>query len=346
MDALFDARPIDPQRFRPATHGWTQRLICGVINVFSGEEGVGKGTLEVKTMADFTRGRLPGVFEGKPVRVLWLGDEDSCEQVVGPRLHAAGADFAYVSEVTGDRLLNVVTDAQALDCLLLSGPFAVVVFEQLLDNLPLLRKPNDPQEVRAALQPLRRILRRREAIGLATLHVNKGHAPDFRSALSGSHQFNALSRSSLLVANHPDGSDRRVLIGGKANYSASAVPLSFEIQIREFDLNGHHFEEPLACEFREEPRLTMEAVLRGPGAGRREEEQRAAEQRLLDVLTDSPGATAMDVARALGIAYRTAMDRLTEAHEAGGVRREGEGKKGDPPVGLLRRQREPIAPHQ
>ena len=206
----------------------------------------------------------------------------------------------------------------------------MVVFEQLLDNLPPLRKPNDPQEVRAVLQPLRGVLRRREAVGLSTLHVNKGHAPDFRSALSGSHQFNALSRSRMLVAEHPDGSSRRVLLGGKANYSALATPLSFEIQIREFDLNSHHFEEPLACEFREEPDLTMEAVLRGPAAARREREYEAEEQRLLDALQTSPGATVTDVAKKLGIASRTAADRLTEAHERDLVRREGDGRKGDP----------------
>ena len=96
----FDARALDPQRFRPVTFGWKTRLVCGVQNVLAGEEGVGKGTLEAKLIADFTRGKLPGAFEGKPVRVLWLGDEDSVDQTVGPRLHAAGADFRYVSEVT------------------------------------------------------------------------------------------------------------------------------------------------------------------------------------------------------------------------------------------------------
>ena len=275
--APFQARPLDPATFFPVTFAWERRLVRGVINIFAGEEGVGKGTLETWVIAQLTLGKLPGHFK-KPVRVLWIGDEDACLQVVGPRLHAAGADLGLISEVVGDNgtLLNVTTGAEQLDRLIASGPFEVVVFEQVLDNLGALRNPNDPSEVRAALRPMRNVLHRRETTALATLHTNKLRTGDFRSRLAGSHPYNAISRSSLLIAHHPDGSERRVLVGGKANYSMPPVPLTFEVRSHRFTLNGEHFEVPLACDITEAPDLDLETVLDGPEKPRPRDEVRDA----------------------------------------------------------------------
>jgi hypothetical protein len=274
----FRARPADASLFYPVTFAWARRLVRGVINIFAGEEGVGKGTLESWGIARLTKGELPGHFNGQPVRVLWIGDEDGFRQVVGPRLHAADADLANVSEVVGDNgsMLNITAGAEQLDRLIASGPFEVVVFEQLLDNLGALRNPNDPYEVRAALRPMRHILHRRETTALATLHTNKMRTGDFRSRLGGSHQYNAVSRSSLLIAHHPDGSGRRVLVGGKANYSAPPIPLVFAVQPYRFELNGFGFEVPLACEFAEDPDLDLETVLEGPQKPRPRDEVKDA----------------------------------------------------------------------
>ena len=124
-----------------------------------------------------------------------MGDEDAADDVVGPRLYAAGVDFAYVEEVVHpqDALLNVATDADEFERLLRSGPFDVVAFEALLDNLPSLRHPNDAQELRGALHPLKAVLRRTGVTGLGTLHTIKAQASDFRSKMAGSHQFNAVA---------------------------------------------------------------------------------------------------------------------------------------------------------
>lgn len=274
----FKARAADAAAFYPVTFAWERRLVRGVINIFAGEEGVGKGTLETWVIARLTKGELPGHFREKPVRVLWIGDEDGFRQVVGPRLHAAGADLANVAEVVGDNgsLLNVTDGAEQLDRLVKSGPFEVVVFEQLLDNLGALRNPNDPYEVRSALRPMRHVLHRRETTVTATLHTNKLRTGDFRSRLGGSHQYNAVARSSLLIAHHPDASGRRVLVGGKANYSASPIPLAFEVRSHRFPMNGFEFEVPLACEFAEAPDLDIETVLDGPPKPRPRDEVRDA----------------------------------------------------------------------
>jgi hypothetical protein len=342
----FSAQVLDPQVFTPVTFPWRQRIVGGVLNILAGEEGVGKGTAEAWMIARWTRGELPGEYEGRPARILWIGDEDSCRHVVGPRLHAADADLSYVSEVVGSNgsLLNVSQAPHELDALIAAGRFEIVVFEQLLDNVGPLRNPTDPYEVRAALRPLRGVLHRREATAVATLHTNKLRGGDFRSKLSGSHQWNALSRSSLLIAHHPDGGSRRALVGGKANYSAPPTPLTFDVRTCTFVLNGYVFEEPLACEFTEAPELDLEAVLAGPRSSSKPNSRDEVREALLSFAFRSRSSPSIggdydyetwtrdDLARGIG---RHANDRVLGEVLEGLVReslfeREGAGKRGDP----------------
>jgi AAA domain len=275
--AEFKAEPLDPVTFAPVTYAWHLRVVRGVINNLVGDEKAGKGTLEAWMIARLTRGELPGHFWERPVRVLWIGDEDDPRHVLGPRLYAAGADFANV-DILVPSLLNIGSEAGAgeLDRLITSGPFEVVVFEQLLDNLPVMRNPYDPHEVRAALRELRVVLHRRETTALTTLHAPKQRGSDFRSRVGGSHQFNALARSGLLVTKHPAGNGRHVLVHGAANYSRLAATLSFAIKGHQFVLNGYEFDEPLACDFREEPDLDVDSILGGGAKTRRRDQVKAA----------------------------------------------------------------------
>jgi AAA domain len=260
-------RALELAKLRPVEWLWQGRLVRGVLNLLTGEEGVGKGTLLAWLIRRVTRGELPGALHEQPARVLWIGDEDPWERVVGPRLYAAGADLSLVRELTtGEEsaLLDVVRDASTLDALLGRERYELVAFEALVDNLPHLRNPTDMVEIRSSLRPLRRVLRHHEVTGLGTLHTTKVETGDFRRKQGGSHQFNALSRSSLFIGRHPDGSDRRVLARGKGNYGPPPDPLSFAIDARCFQLNDHTFAESKATDFREEPELTLEELVRGP----------------------------------------------------------------------------------
>jgi hypothetical protein len=95
--AALRARPADLTRVRPTRWAWDRRIPLGYLALLLGAEGVGKGTLAVWLLARLTRGELPGDLEGAPVRVLLIGDEDSFDSVIVPRLFAAGADLSYVS---------------------------------------------------------------------------------------------------------------------------------------------------------------------------------------------------------------------------------------------------------
>ena len=242
--ARFTTRALDLDAMRPTRFGWRDRLVRGAINVPVGAEGVGKGTLLMWIIAKLTRGELPGDLEGTPARVLWLGQEDSWEEVVSPRAFAAGADTALVAEMVATNhreVFNVQRDDAELEHIIRAGPFAAVVFEALLDNMPRTNNGFDPQYVRQALHPLRRALRATGAIGLTTLHTNKSRARTLRERMGSSVQYNALSRSTLYLDDHPNDPDRRVVLGAKQNLSRRATTVGFTIREHVFERNGHTF---------------------------------------------------------------------------------------------------------
>jgi len=53
----------------------------------------------------------------------------------------------------------------------------------------------------------------------------------------------------LLLAQHPDDEDRRVVVRGKGNLSATPVAVSFTVGEHRFDANGHTFKVSIAGDF-------------------------------------------------------------------------------------------------
>src|SRR5687768_9963880 len=95
----FGTRGIDLSQLRPVRFTWRPYLIRGRMNLFAGEESMGKSALQAWLAAQITRGKLPGEFDGQRGRVLWVGaDEDDWYEVVTPRLYALGADLSLVRE--------------------------------------------------------------------------------------------------------------------------------------------------------------------------------------------------------------------------------------------------------
>jgi hypothetical protein len=125
----------------------------------------------------------------------------------------------------------------------------VLFFDQLLDNLGAGVNDWHSKTVRDALQPLRGIARELDLGVIGCLHPNK-RGDSFRDLVSGAVAFNAQSRSSLLVAEHPGDDSRRVVVRGKGNLSAVPSAIEFEITGHRFRHHGHDFDVPLADDFR------------------------------------------------------------------------------------------------
>jgi len=253
--SLDEVRPID--------WAWRDRLVMGLVNLLVGEEGAGKGTLIAWLAAKLTRGELDGDLLGRPVRVLIMGDEDDFHRVWTPRLHVANADFAMVGCLKGKfgSTLTFPSGIPKLREVVSARGTEVVICDQILDNLDPEINPDNARDVRRALMPLRAFAEEMSIAVIAAAHTNKSRGGSFRQSVSGSHAFNAVSKSSLLVAPHPDGpEERRVVARGKGNYTKRPASLEFTIQSRSPKIGGHSIQTSLAADFQDSP-LTADDLL-------------------------------------------------------------------------------------
>jgi hypothetical protein len=193
-----------------------------------------------------------------------IGDEDSFEGVWIPRLNAAGADLDRIKVIErGDgSLIELAADHERLVPLVRG--MRLLYLDQLTDNLGAAINDWRGKQVREALVPARQIARELGTGVLGTLHPNKS-GETFRQLMSGSTAFNAVSRSSLLLAEHPDDPDRRVITRAKGNLAATPEAVEFAIEGYTFTANGHTFDVPRAVDFGTS-RLTTADLLTTPAS--------------------------------------------------------------------------------
>ena len=304
------------ERVRPITWAWERRIPNGYPSLIVGEEAVGKGTLVSWIVARATCGELEGDLHGTPTRVLIIGDEDAFEPVWVPRLWAAGADLTRVLTLDDGEYLDDFATAQLrLGRAVERDEIGLVVFDQLLDHVaggPDGSAVYNPKHVRQALVPLRRVAFERNIAAVGLMHPIKGNPRSFRDLLAGSRQFNAASRSSLLLGRDPEGGDHdRILVRGKGNYSAAPRSLEFTIAAEVVDLNRHIFEVPKVVNVTDGER-TIDDLLKPAVAPVRAE----LEQALEPLLTSEPQSLA-DLARAVdrGPKDGTVRNALKALHE-------------------------------
>jgi hypothetical protein len=199
--------------------------------------------------------------------VLIVGDEDCFEPIWVPRLCAAGADLTKLRTLEdGEYLDDLIIAERRLAAAIESDGIGLVLFDQLLDHVPGGVNGEaiyNPKNVRQAMAPLRPVAAERGVAALGLLHPIKGNAPSFRQLVAGSHQFNAVSRSSLLLAADPEDESRRVLVRGKGNHSAAPRSFEFKIAADVVELNGHTFEVPKVVDAREGERSAQDLMKTG-----------------------------------------------------------------------------------
>ncbi len=281
-------RAADLSRSQPPRWAWEQRIVRGYLNLLLGNEGVGKSTAIAWVIARLTRGELPGDLHGQPVAVAVLGDEDSFDDVWTPRLHAAGADLDRVVQIErpDGGFVNIREDREKLGLAVKANGIGLVYFDQLLDNLGVGTDDWRQKAVRDALQPLRALARELDIAALGCLHPNK-RADSFRQLIAGAPAFNSVSRSSLLLAQHPEDERRRVLVRGKGNLSVIPTAVEFEIGSYRFEANGFEFNVPVARDF-SEGALTVEDLI-GDESAKAEHSRVAEAAEIIEALLPHDG---------------------------------------------------------
>jgi hypothetical protein len=302
-------RVPDLSKARPPVFVWEDRLLAGYLNLLLGEEGVGKSTLAAWIISRLTRGNLPGAFEGRPVGVGVMSDEDAFEDSWTPRLYAAGADLRRVRQI--DRpdggFVHIGEDRALLSQAAERHSLEVFFFDQLLDNLGTDVDVFHQKKVRDALQPIRALARELEMAVIGSMHPNK-QGKSFRQLVFGS-GFNQVCRSALWLAKDPDDPDLRVVVRGKGNLSVEPNPLTFRIQSEDVSLNDQTWGVPLATDFGQ-AETSVDDLLDSLSEGRRRQQDHSkvghARQVIDEALPrDGEWHDARPIIEAAGIEERT-----------------------------------------
>ncbi|WP_446655064.1 AAA family ATPase [Blastomonas sp.] len=205
---------------------WTGWIPKGYITIFAGESGAGKSTVLADVAARITTGApWPGDDEWarrEPERVLWLGSEDSIEEMTVPRLMACGAACERVFQIEGvtengkrstfsmqDDLANV---SRHLDAARRDGhPIAMLVIDPVTSYLPgkTLRKVdlNDAGQLRSILEPWLNLAQQHNIAIVCVTHFAKDATRPMLHRVIGSQAFAATCRSLCAVVEPPTTDD-------------------------------------------------------------------------------------------------------------------------------------------
>lgn len=218
---------------------WDGRIPYGKLTVLAGDPGVGKSYLTMALATAVTLGvALPEDSRAPdgPGDVLMASYEDDPGDTLRPRANRLGA--------ASDRL--VIIDGAAGE----DGkprPFCADDVESLAVTLDELERPRllviDPvaawvgggldtyrdNEVRAALEGLRRLAAERRVAVLCVMHLRKSAASSALARLSGSGAYGQLVRSALLAGRDPDDETRCALAHVKHNLAAKQPTIGYRI---------------------------------------------------------------------------------------------------------------------
>jgi hypothetical protein len=201
---------------------WTGWIPKGYITIFAGETGAGKSTVLADVAARVTTGApWPGEYVGlrrEPCRVLWLGSEDSIEEMTVPRLMACGANLHNVIEIEGvtqqgkRNTFSMQDDLEAVAEWLASAqseglPFAMLVIDPVTSYLPghKLRKVdlNDAGQLRTILEPWLKLAQAHNIAIICVTHFAKDTTRAMLHRVLGSAAFAQTCRSLCAVIEPP-----------------------------------------------------------------------------------------------------------------------------------------------
>lgn len=237
---LIAASQITPRR---QSWVWQDRVPLGGLTIFGGIGGVGKSTFALHLAALASRGELDGDLLGQPVGTVVSCSEDDKASVVVPRLIAAGADLDLVHFVgvpflqddpEYDAPPTLPLEVARLGEVVQNVGARLIVLDPIMTHLDAMLSANSEQDVREALQPLVRMLRRTGASCIGIHHLNKRVGAS-SSRLTGSTAFRNVARSVLMFAVDPDetpGDEPPMVLvmHEKSNAGSQQRPVGFRLE--------------------------------------------------------------------------------------------------------------------
>ncbi len=211
----------------------------GKVTLLEGDPSVGKTYLALDMMASVTRGRgLLGQDErvepAGPANCLFMTAEDGLADTIRPRLDAAGADADRVFVLCGIKTAEgkkefTLQHIEILRQAVLENQPALIVIDPIQGFLGAGVDMHRANEIRPLLAGLARV---GEDFGLAIVairHLRKSSADRAIYRGLGSIDFAAAVRSILVVCEHPDNKNQRMLVHLKSNLAEPGASRVFEM---------------------------------------------------------------------------------------------------------------------
>jgi hypothetical protein len=201
--------------------------------MLDGDPGLGKSLVALDLCARLSTGRpFPdGAASPGPAGALVICAEDNTADTVRPRLESLGADLTrvFVLHREGPSILRLPDHLPLLDSALAQASARLLVLDPITDLLDAGLASTDAG-VRSLLLPLARLAEARRCAVLMVRHLNKKSGSRSLYRGGGTIAFQAVCRSSWLVAPDPDDRTRRVLAQVKNNLAHPQPSLLYAVE--------------------------------------------------------------------------------------------------------------------
>jgi putative DNA primase/helicase len=243
-DGLADRSEIvvitaDRVEAKPTQWLWRGRIPRGKVSLVAGRPKTGKSVLLIDIAARVSRGHAMPYAERAevgPSRVVLCMAEDDPEDMVVPRLIAAGADLGMVEIVKSVRVgrsergLDIARDIASMERLCKTGPTSLVIIDPIMSFIGADTDTNNDASTRYALWPIKSLA---ERLGIAVLlnhHQRKGSGEELQETIMGSTAFAGVPRSLLGLVPDPRDRSRRLLMSLGVNVAEEPPTLAYAVR--------------------------------------------------------------------------------------------------------------------
>lgn len=304
---------------RPIRWLWPGYFPFGKVTLLAGRPKTAKSALLCDLAARVSRGLAMPYADKSSARrgrVVLCMAEDDPEDMIAPRLRAAGADLGMVDIVRcvrttrGERGLDIARDIAALEQRCKGGEVSLIVFDPVMSFIGADTDTNNDASTRYALWPIKSLAERYGIAVVFNHHQRKDSGDDLQAAAMGSTAFTGVPRATFAVVRDPQDRERKLLICTGLNVGPEPPTLAYSVRSSEgTETYGAPFiawdDAPLDLDESGYRQLVRQQAARDDST-----ERNKATEFLDRVLRDGPVASARleELAKADGIKPRT-LDR-------------------------------------
>lgn len=199
----------------------------GKVSLICGNPGCGKTTFALALTALLSKGDCLPLMEQKQesLKILYQTAEDGLEDTIIPRLKKFNANFENIAAINNKDLSFI--DYDVIEESILEFGANIIFFDPLQ---AFVGKSNisSTNEMRNILGPLSEIANRTGCAIVILFHFNKNFSAPSMYRILGSIDIVALARSILVLSEHPDDNEKKILCPIKNNFCNANKSLAFK----------------------------------------------------------------------------------------------------------------------